>query len=178
MAPRLSFAPMNGLVRPGATRPVAAPPAPAARAVRRSAPELPGVTANLSETGLFIITDQPRTDRGGVEIDLRFAEIPIFLGGEVVWISPERREGRSVGFGVRLVRKPGEYLEQLRTLGLPLPRLPDGAVIGSRCPLQWRSLPGRAKVGALRPLPAARVHLSAVNKEKYGRHWTRVLDRL
>jgi len=82
-------------------------------------PELPGVTANLSETGLFIITGQPRPIGAGVEIDLRFAQIPVFLGGEVVWISPQRRDGKSVGFGVRLVRRPGEYLEQLRTLSAP-----------------------------------------------------------
>jgi hypothetical protein len=82
-------------------------------------PELPGVTANLSESGLFIVTSQPRPIGAGVEIDLRFAQIPVFLGGEVVWISPERRDGRSVGFGVRLVRRPVEYLEHFRSLSVP-----------------------------------------------------------
>jgi len=119
--PRLSFAPKPGVVR-------GEPPRPSPRLLHRLLvrfgdlrPELPGVTANLSESGLFIITSQPRPIGTEVEIDLRFAEIPLFLGGEVVWISPERRGGRSVGFGVRLVRKPGEYAEQLRALGLPLP---------------------------------------------------------
>jgi hypothetical protein len=82
-------------------------------------PNHPGVTANLSETGLFIITDQPRPIGTEVAIDLRFAHQPIILGGEVVWVSAERHEGRSVGFGVKLVRRPGEYLQQLRTLWVP-----------------------------------------------------------
>ena len=122
--PRIAFAPRDGRARPDA-----GPAAP--RLLRRlllrfggERPELPGVTANLSESGLFIVTDQPRPIGTGVKIDLRFERNPIFLGGEVVWISPERRAGRSVGFGVKLVRRPEEYLEQLRALGLQLRLIP------------------------------------------------------
>jgi hypothetical protein len=173
MAPRLTFAPMNGLVRPGASR-------PSPRLLHRllvrfggQRPELPGVTANLSESGLFIITDQPRPIGAGVEIDLRFAEIPIFLGGEVVWISPERREGRSVGFGVRLVRKRASIWISCARWACRYPRLPDGAVIGSRCLSPMRKYPCGTRVGAFLHLPTACDPLSAANKEKYGRHWTR-----
>lgn len=84
-------------------------------------PDVPGVTSNLSETGLFIITSQPRPIGTEVAIDLRFSHVPVFLGGEVVWISPERRQGLSIGFGVKLIRRPGEYLEQLRALSIPPP---------------------------------------------------------
>jgi hypothetical protein len=79
-------------------------------------PDRPGVTGNLSETGLFIITNQPRPIGSEVTIDLRFVQAPISLSGEVVWVSEERRAGASLGFGVRLVRRPGQYLEQLRAL--------------------------------------------------------------
>jgi len=117
-----SASPIAVAPRPGVLQPDA-PPAPSPRLLHRllllfggQHPVFPGVTSNLSETGLFIITSQPRPVGAPVEIDLRFAEIPVFLGGEVVWISPERLGGRSVGFGVRLVRRPAEYVEQLRTL--------------------------------------------------------------
>src|SRR5262245_16900128 len=114
VAPRAGFAPPD------------VPSPPSHRLIHRlllrfglEHPDIPGVTANLSETGLFIITSQPRPIGSEVAIDPRFAYRPVFLGGEVVWISPERRSGISVGFGVKLLSRPEEYLEQLRTLTAP-----------------------------------------------------------
>jgi len=79
-------------------------------------PQLPGVTANLSETGLFIITDRPAPVGAPVRIDLRFPEGPVQLDGRVVWARHRREEGRSVGFGVMLTHKPVEYARRLHTL--------------------------------------------------------------
>src|SRR5438552_3875602 len=47
-----------------------------------AAPDRPGVTANLSETGMFIITDQPATVGATVLIDLRLPSGRVVLGGE------------------------------------------------------------------------------------------------
>jgi len=82
-------------------------------------PDRPGVTGNLSETGLFIITNMPGQVGSELEIDLRLPDAPLVLGGEVVWIRTERRQGASVGCGVRLIRRPPEYLKRVRDLSMP-----------------------------------------------------------
>ena len=81
-----------------------------------SQPQLPGVTGNLSESGLFIITDRPACVGSEVKVDLRFPDSPVLLGAEVVWIRPEKSEGLSVGCGVRLLQRPAEYLERIHRL--------------------------------------------------------------
>jgi uncharacterized protein (TIGR02266 family) len=116
--------------RPDQRRPAAAagagaisgPPPGALRVPHRlllrfgvQAPQLPGLTANLSETGLFIITDRPGPIGAQVRIDLRFPERPLLLGGEVVWVR-ERREQGNLGFGVRLIEAPDEYTRRLMRL--------------------------------------------------------------
>lgn len=75
------------------------PPSPAAGRFGGLRPELPGVTANLSETGLFIITSQPCAIGAGVEIDLRFAEIPILLAGESSGSAPSTARERALDSG-------------------------------------------------------------------------------
>lgn len=79
------------------------------------APDRPGVTGNLSETGMFIITDQPAPVGARVLIDLRTPEGPVVLGGQVVWSREWKQAGRSLGFGVRLTERPPEYFRQLRS---------------------------------------------------------------
>ena len=77
-------------------------------------PERPGVTANISETGMFIITDRPEPVGARLLIDLRIPDGPVFLGGEVVWTRERREPGRSLGFGVRLIDRPVEYVQHLK----------------------------------------------------------------
>ena len=79
-------------------------------------PERPGVTANLSETGMFIVTDRPAPVGAPVRIDLRFPECQLALDGLVIWAREKRDEGRSLGFGVRLTNRPPEYLHRVRSL--------------------------------------------------------------
>jgi hypothetical protein len=122
--------------RPGQKDPVAekgreivlAQPQTAERFARRlllrfgqEQPDRPGVTGNLSETGIFIITDRPGQVGSDLEIDLRMPDQPVVLRGEVVWIRTERLPGMSVGCGVKLVRRPPEYMKQVRGLGMPIP---------------------------------------------------------
>lgn len=97
-------------------------PAPAERFMRRlllrfgiGAPQVPGLTANLSESGLFIITDRPGAVGAEVCIDLRFPDLPIMLGGEVVWVRASRDQG-ALGCGIRLIESPAEYLQRIRKL--------------------------------------------------------------
>ena len=80
------------------------------------APEISAITGNLSETGLFIISDRPARLGSRLRIDLRFPEGAIELAGEVVWTRDERVEGRSLGFAVRLTDRPEEYLARVRAL--------------------------------------------------------------
>ena len=107
---------------------VTAQPKVAARVAQRylvrfglASPDRPGVTGNLSESGLFIITDKPGPVGSGIEIDLRFPDTPVILGGEVVWIRTERTGNASVGCGVRLIRRSQEYVRKVRELTLPIP---------------------------------------------------------
>lgn len=85
------------------------------------APKLPGLTANVSESGLFVITDSPNPVGRHVQIDLRFPDQPVLLSGEVVWVSPRKVAGRNVGFGARLIQKPFEYTARIRELQIPSP---------------------------------------------------------
>jgi hypothetical protein len=79
-------------------------------------PERPGVTANLSETGLFIITDRPVAPGAPVSIDLRMPEGPVPLAGVAVWTREKRAPGLSVGFGVRLTHRPPQYVNGVKAL--------------------------------------------------------------
>lgn len=101
------------------------PPAPraATRLTQRflvrfgaEAPERPGVTGNLSESGLFIITDRPGSIGAGLEIDLRLPDLPLVLEGEIVWVNTLKRQGASLGCGIRLFERPPEYVKKLRDL--------------------------------------------------------------
>jgi hypothetical protein len=106
-----------------AAAPVQPVPDASARQARRllvrfgeTSPEIPAVTANLSETGIFIISDRPARPGSRLHIDLRFPEGAVELSGDVVWTRDERADGRSVGFGVRLRDRPKAYLERIRRL--------------------------------------------------------------
>ncbi len=122
LAPSSAFAPSLVL---GTDEPEAAPSLvpPAVRRPRRllvrygeSTPDHAAVTANLSETGIFIISDRPERTGARLRIDLRFPEGPVQLGGIVVWTRAEKEDSRSVGFGVCLTERPPEYLVRVRSL--------------------------------------------------------------
>ena len=78
-------------------------------------PDRPVVTANLSETGMFIITDAPAPVGAAVLIDLRFPDGPVVLGGEVIWARTQKQPHLSLGFGVRLTEQSREYVTHLQT---------------------------------------------------------------
>ena len=79
-------------------------------------PDRPALTGNLSETGLFIITDRPIPAGVAVQIDLRFPEGPVRLDARSIWVRGQQIENLSVGFGVHLRMSPRDYIQRVRTL--------------------------------------------------------------
>jgi hypothetical protein len=78
--------------------------------------ELAG-TGNLSETGLFILTEQPLRTGRPVAMALQAAARRVLdLSGRVVWIRPEPEWGRAPGMGVYLPAPPPRYVKFVRSL--------------------------------------------------------------
>lgn len=73
----------------------------------------PGVTANLSRTGLFIITARPAPVGSSVLIDLRLPQGAVMMGGRVVWSRLVRRSDLTLGFGAKLFEPPPGYLKTI-----------------------------------------------------------------
>ena len=76
-----------------------------------------GRTENVSEGGLFVVTDVPERIGARVDFSLRLPEIDqtIHLSGHVCWVRDvERREWRKRGFGVRFDSIAPEIFAQIR----------------------------------------------------------------
>jgi len=79
-------------------------------------PELRAGTGNLSETGVFIITDNPTHTGSQVRMRLELDNYGIPLIGEVCWARSEPVEGRAPGMGVRLSLPPMVYRRYVNSL--------------------------------------------------------------
>ena len=78
-----------------------------------------GGTGNLSETGLFVITDHPPTINTRLRLLLDLTGSPLTLTGDVRWMNENPHAGRSPGMGIRLHTPPESYADYVRTLSLP-----------------------------------------------------------
>lgn len=76
-----------------------------------------GGTGNLSETGLFVITNHPLEVNTRLRLLLDLENKPMTLTGDVRWMNPKSRVGRSPGMGVQLQAPPPRYAEYVKTLG-------------------------------------------------------------
>jgi len=76
-----------------------------------------GGTGNLSETGLFVITNHPLDVNTRLRLLLDLTNKPLTLTGDVRWMNAHPRVGGSPGMGVQLHTPPGQYAEYVRTLG-------------------------------------------------------------
>jgi hypothetical protein len=76
----------------------------------------PGGTGNLSETGLYVITESPYAPGDPLALLLRLESGGIDLQGQVIWMTKEHRVGRPPGMGVALVAPPSRYLNYVRAL--------------------------------------------------------------
>ncbi len=75
-----------------------------------------GGTGNLSETGLFVITNHPLEVNTRLRMLLDLKNKPLTLTGDVRWMNSNPRVGRSPGMGVQLHAPPEQYAEYVRTL--------------------------------------------------------------
>ncbi|NIM01314.1 MAG: hypothetical protein GTN89_10820 [Acidobacteria bacterium] len=75
-----------------------------------------GGTGNLSETGLFVITNHPLDVNTRLRLLLDVADNPLTLTGDVRWMNSNPRVGRSPGMGVQLYAPPDQYADYVRTL--------------------------------------------------------------
>lgn len=73
-------------------------------------PDHPGWTANLSKSGVFLVTDEPPTPGTNIRIKLEIGACSMPLEGRVVWRRPlaENLE-RPQGMGIHLTRPPSLY---------------------------------------------------------------------
>jgi hypothetical protein len=75
-----------------------------------------GGTGNLSETGLFIITNSPEDQGTWLNMMIELDGDSVGLRGLVRWMNRRHRAGRSPGMGIQLEEPPPSYLDYLRTL--------------------------------------------------------------
>ncbi len=69
------------------------------------------MTANLSESGLFLVTMAPFEAGVGLRVVMDLENGPVGLRGHVVWKRERPVLGRPIGLGVRLVSPPDPYRE-------------------------------------------------------------------
>ena len=104
-----------------------ASPGPAAGVALRKAYALPvrfgngstlfsAMTANLSESGMFVATMAPLDPGDALRVMMSLATGPIGMKGEVVWNRPTIVLGRPVGMGVKLLSPPALYQEFVREM--------------------------------------------------------------
>ena len=121
---RNTLAPVSaGRIRHEGVRPGRATPGPAERKIRFlpvrfgvvRAVEVAG-TGNLSETGMFIMTDSPVDVGTQVKLLLELENEPMDLDGVVRWARKDHHVGRSPGMGVQLNQPPQTYRSYVKRL--------------------------------------------------------------
>jgi hypothetical protein len=83
----------------------------------RNRPVVFGRTGNLSESGLFVVTEHPMgsQDLVGLLLELEQGKVP--LRGAVAWQRAALEVGRTPGMGIRLLDPPTVYVRYVRALG-------------------------------------------------------------
>jgi len=74
------------------------------------------MTANLSESGMFVATMAPLDSGAALRVMMSLATGPVGMKGEVVWSRATIVLGRPVGMGVKLVSPPASYQEFVREM--------------------------------------------------------------
>jgi hypothetical protein len=79
-------------------------------------PTIRGATRDLSEGGLFVVTDVPVSPGAqlGLLLELEYGPVP--LRGAVAWSQAAARAGRPAGMGVKLLDPPTIYVRYVRAL--------------------------------------------------------------
>jgi hypothetical protein len=99
------------------------PGVPARRKVRSiplqygpTRPQVRAVTANLSETGMFVVTERPLSPGTPIVIELETEAYAVRLRGAVVWRRSTAEFGRLPGMGVRIDEPPPLYTQYVRQI--------------------------------------------------------------
>lgn len=85
-----------------------------------------GTTTNVSETGLFIETDDALYPGTRVTIELKLPGSPERLEGVVVWACTTAGGGRAAGMGIRLASPALSYRARIQSLVRPAGRAAPG----------------------------------------------------
>jgi len=80
---------------------------------------VPGLTANLSETGLFVMTGRLLVPASPLSIDLRLPGMTERLDAVVVWTREHPAPGQVSGMGVRLIEPSLAYRSRIQSLRRP-----------------------------------------------------------
>jgi hypothetical protein len=79
-------------------------------------PQRRAVTGNLSETGLFVVTDAPLSRGSPIAIEIETDAYSIRVRGTVVWNRRKPGIGRLAGMGIRLDDRPALYTQFVRQI--------------------------------------------------------------
>jgi hypothetical protein len=75
-----------------------------------------GRTADLSQGGLFIVTDEPLRTASKVKMRLDLDGFVVPLSGRVAWSRPKAEQGRQAGMGIQLDPPPPMYQRYVNRL--------------------------------------------------------------
>lgn len=75
-----------------------------------------GGTGDLSETGIFVITDRPASRGTWLNLALEVDGDPLALHGVVRWGRAGHHVGRAPGMGIQLKNPPSTYVDYIRRL--------------------------------------------------------------
>jgi hypothetical protein len=79
-------------------------------------PQVRAVTANLSETGMFITTERPLNPGSPIVVELETESCSVRVKGTVVWRRVKTAFGRLPGMGIRLEAPPPLYTQYVRQI--------------------------------------------------------------
>ena len=81
-----------------------------------TSPVEPGETGDMSESGLYVISEHPLEVGSSVTVMIELADRDLHMTGVVRWVRNQHDRGRAPGMGIQLDAAPPGYLQHLRSL--------------------------------------------------------------
>ena len=72
------------------------------------------MTDNISERGMFVLTDSPLPEESSVHLHLEVEGLQMKLRGVVRWHRTDVESGRPIGMGIEIHRPPPRYIHFVR----------------------------------------------------------------
>jgi hypothetical protein len=76
----------------------------------------PGMTADLSKGGLFIMTSKLIPQGRSIKMLLSLESYTVPLQGKIAWVRSTAEQGRPLGMGIQLQSPPNLYIRYIRSL--------------------------------------------------------------